>query len=93
MTNYFEMIGTDVTDIIFDYKNDLENYIKHRINFLPTMNIINLIEETNKPGKFNAGKFAEKHKLSMEEVKAQAKLLQKNISGEHSDVSPPGRPQ
>ena len=40
---------------------------------------INLIEETNKPGKFNAGKFAEKHKLSMEEVKAQAKLLQKNI--------------
>ena len=40
---------------------------------------IDLLEETNKPGKFDAGEFAEKHKLSMEELTKQAKRLQLNI--------------
>ena len=40
---------------------------------------IKLIKETNKPGKFDAAKFAKNNNLSMKEVKAQATLLQKNI--------------
>ena len=48
---------------------------------------IDLIKETNKPGKFNAGKFADKYNLSMKELKEQATLLQNNIYDKRSLIT------
>ena len=48
---------------------------------------IKLLEATNKKGKFNAVKFAKDNKISMKELKYQAKLLRNNIYDKRMLVS------
>ena len=48
---------------------------------------INLIKETNKPGKFDAAKFAKDNDISMKVLKKQSNLLQKNIYKKRSLIA------
>ena len=48
---------------------------------------INLLEETNKKGKFDAAKFAKANNISMKELQKQAELLQGNIYDKRMLVS------